>query len=299
MGEVSTEGLGARALPAGTVTFLFTDLEGSTAPQQAHPAAYAAALRRHHDLLRGASTRRRDRAPMPMNLPSVTRLRVLMVALAAGVRRGRATGRRDRVPPAAGAPRAAPRQSSCYVHRSGRGRRLPPPSRRPLPPPPPVPQPRATRSSAGPRGGTGRSSTGRAPEPPAGPRRPRRRRRPGRRPGHRRLRGGAGGPERGLGEGGGPGAPHQRRRGPRRPGASGRPGPGGAPRRHRISGVTRAVLPRPRAPACWTTPRRSSGLGVVWPSVAVRRGWGPACWGPWGCPLLPHFGRAGGLGGAA
>ena len=54
MGEVSTEGLGARALPAGTVTFLFTDLEGSTAPQQAHPAAYAAALRRHHDLLRGA-----------------------------------------------------------------------------------------------------------------------------------------------------------------------------------------------------------------------------------------------------
>jgi hypothetical protein len=27
------------ALPAGTVTFLFTDLEGSTAPQQAHPAA--------------------------------------------------------------------------------------------------------------------------------------------------------------------------------------------------------------------------------------------------------------------
>ena len=41
-------------LPTGTVTFLFTDLEGSTAPQQAHPAAYAAALRRHHDLLLGA-----------------------------------------------------------------------------------------------------------------------------------------------------------------------------------------------------------------------------------------------------
>jgi class 3 adenylate cyclase len=40
--------------PTGTVTFLFTDLEGSTRPQQAHPAAYAAAVRRHHDLLRGA-----------------------------------------------------------------------------------------------------------------------------------------------------------------------------------------------------------------------------------------------------
>jgi predicted ATPase/class 3 adenylate cyclase len=40
--------------PAGTVTFLFTDLEGSTAPQQAHPAAYAEAVRRHHDLLQGA-----------------------------------------------------------------------------------------------------------------------------------------------------------------------------------------------------------------------------------------------------
>ena len=38
-------------LPAGTVTFLFTDLEGSTAPQQAHPAAYRDAVRRHHDLL--------------------------------------------------------------------------------------------------------------------------------------------------------------------------------------------------------------------------------------------------------
>jgi class 3 adenylate cyclase len=41
-------------LPTGTVTFLFTDLEGSTGPQQAHPDAYGAAVRRHHDLLRGA-----------------------------------------------------------------------------------------------------------------------------------------------------------------------------------------------------------------------------------------------------
>ena len=41
-------------LPTGTVTFLFTDLEGSTALLQAHPDAYRDAVRRHHDLLRGA-----------------------------------------------------------------------------------------------------------------------------------------------------------------------------------------------------------------------------------------------------
>jgi class 3 adenylate cyclase len=41
-------------LPEGTVTFLFTDLEGSTALLAAHPAAHREAVRRHHDLLRGA-----------------------------------------------------------------------------------------------------------------------------------------------------------------------------------------------------------------------------------------------------
>jgi predicted ATPase/class 3 adenylate cyclase len=38
-------------LPDGTVTFLFTDVEGSTALLNAHPNAYRAAVRRHHDLL--------------------------------------------------------------------------------------------------------------------------------------------------------------------------------------------------------------------------------------------------------
>jgi predicted ATPase/class 3 adenylate cyclase/DNA-binding CsgD family transcriptional regulator len=42
------------ALPTGTVTFLFTDLEGSTRLLQAHPAAYREAVARHHALLRGA-----------------------------------------------------------------------------------------------------------------------------------------------------------------------------------------------------------------------------------------------------
>jgi predicted ATPase/class 3 adenylate cyclase len=46
--------MGAGELPAGTVTFLFTDLEGSTRLLQAHPAAYREAVRRHHDLLQNA-----------------------------------------------------------------------------------------------------------------------------------------------------------------------------------------------------------------------------------------------------
>jgi predicted ATPase/class 3 adenylate cyclase len=41
-------------LPTGTVTFLFTDLEGSTCLLEAHPAAYREALGRHHALLRAA-----------------------------------------------------------------------------------------------------------------------------------------------------------------------------------------------------------------------------------------------------
>ena len=38
-------------LPTGVVTFLFTDVEGSTKLLNAHPDAYRAAVRRHHDLL--------------------------------------------------------------------------------------------------------------------------------------------------------------------------------------------------------------------------------------------------------
>ena len=42
------------ALPEGTVTFLFTDLEGSTRLREAHPAASREAVARHHALLRAA-----------------------------------------------------------------------------------------------------------------------------------------------------------------------------------------------------------------------------------------------------
>jgi predicted ATPase/class 3 adenylate cyclase len=43
-----------RSLPAGTVTFLFTDIEGSTRLLQQHPRHMGDAMSRHHDLLRDA-----------------------------------------------------------------------------------------------------------------------------------------------------------------------------------------------------------------------------------------------------
>ena len=42
------------APPTGTVTFLFTDLEGSTRLLGGHPETYARAVARHHDLLERA-----------------------------------------------------------------------------------------------------------------------------------------------------------------------------------------------------------------------------------------------------
>src|SRR5450755_3557724 len=41
-------------LPSGTVTFLFTDIEGSTRLIQQHPEAMKGALARHHALLQDA-----------------------------------------------------------------------------------------------------------------------------------------------------------------------------------------------------------------------------------------------------
>src|SRR5688500_5201250 len=40
--------------PTGTVTFLFTDIEGSTRLWERHPGAMRAALARHDALMRGA-----------------------------------------------------------------------------------------------------------------------------------------------------------------------------------------------------------------------------------------------------
>ncbi|MCU1497381.1 MAG: putative ATPase, partial [Acidimicrobiales bacterium] len=42
------------AVPTGTVTLLFTDIEGSTRAWESHPAEMQAALARHDELLRDA-----------------------------------------------------------------------------------------------------------------------------------------------------------------------------------------------------------------------------------------------------
>ena len=50
----TAEGAAAMGLPQGTVTFLFTDLEGSTRRWEAHPAEMQDALERHDAIVRGA-----------------------------------------------------------------------------------------------------------------------------------------------------------------------------------------------------------------------------------------------------
>ena len=45
------------SVPSGTVTFLFTDIEGSTAWWERAPAATAVAIQRHDELLRTAIER--------------------------------------------------------------------------------------------------------------------------------------------------------------------------------------------------------------------------------------------------
>jgi class 3 adenylate cyclase len=45
---------GAGGLPTGTVTFLFTDIEGSTRLWEQHPDAMKGALARHDEIVHGA-----------------------------------------------------------------------------------------------------------------------------------------------------------------------------------------------------------------------------------------------------
>jgi predicted ATPase/class 3 adenylate cyclase len=51
---VAVKGVGVGELPSGTVTFLFTDLEGSTRLWEEHPDAMRAALARHDEVVRHA-----------------------------------------------------------------------------------------------------------------------------------------------------------------------------------------------------------------------------------------------------
>jgi class 3 adenylate cyclase len=53
-GVEGREGEGRALLPSGTVSFLFTDLEGSTRLWEEHPEAMRDALARHDALLRSA-----------------------------------------------------------------------------------------------------------------------------------------------------------------------------------------------------------------------------------------------------
>ena len=48
------KGVGVAELPSGTVTFLFTDLEGSSRLWEQHPDAMGDALARHDAILRSA-----------------------------------------------------------------------------------------------------------------------------------------------------------------------------------------------------------------------------------------------------
>src|SRR3972149_4260251 len=63
-----------RTLPSGTVTFLFTDIEGSTKLWEQHPEAMETALAKHDSILKEATP------PLPLNtrylrLPKSWRLR--------------------------------------------------------------------------------------------------------------------------------------------------------------------------------------------------------------------------------
>ena len=57
-------------LPRGTVTFLFTDIEGSTALWERDRAAMAAAVDRHVVLLRRRSRRTAGSSTRPLATPS-------------------------------------------------------------------------------------------------------------------------------------------------------------------------------------------------------------------------------------
>lgn len=53
-GSEPATGQGRPPLATGMLTFLFTDIEGSTRRWAEHPEAMSAALARHDELLRGA-----------------------------------------------------------------------------------------------------------------------------------------------------------------------------------------------------------------------------------------------------
>ena len=95
---------GATDLPSGRVTFLFTDVEGSTKLLERHPAEYGSCIARHHDLLEEAVEQLRRRGVRDDRRRRVRRLR-------GAVRGGRGGG--------GGAARARPRGLDAARARRG------------------------------------------------------------------------------------------------------------------------------------------------------------------------------------
>lgn len=63
------------ALPTGTVTFLFTDIEGSTKLWEEYTEEMRAALSRHDDLLRATITQHRGHIFKTVGMRSTRRFR--------------------------------------------------------------------------------------------------------------------------------------------------------------------------------------------------------------------------------
>ena len=72
--DANETGADVDALPSGTVTFVFTDLEGSTRLWEEHSDAMQAALARHDEILRdvigahGGAVVKNDRRRLPRGL---------------------------------------------------------------------------------------------------------------------------------------------------------------------------------------------------------------------------------------
>jgi hypothetical protein len=78
----------ATPLPTGTVTFLFTDIEGHTRLWEQHPKAMRLALARHDVLLRHASSSTAARPSRPAGTPSASPSPRLPALLPANVEKG-------------------------------------------------------------------------------------------------------------------------------------------------------------------------------------------------------------------
>ncbi len=102
---------GSFALPAGTVTFLLTDVESSTKMWELESAAMADAIARHYDLLDAAITSHDGVRPLEQGEGDS-----VVAAFSAGVRRGARGARCAARPPPRPWPTASPLKVRMAVH---------------------------------------------------------------------------------------------------------------------------------------------------------------------------------------